>query len=418
MLKRPATLLIALLLSVTLAQTQLRLVEVITSPQRTELLQSLVDRFEAEHPDITVEIISLPWEQSFERLLTMTQGGEAPDVVEMPDKWIALYGATDQLLNLETYIDGWEYGSELSPRALEAGSLYQNELLEIPYGFYIRALFYNTSILEEAGVTPPTTLEEFMSVAEAVTNPAEGVYGYCLRGARGGFDSLNWLMTGMSGSADWFGTDGSSTFTGEGAVAGMQMFADLYQQGYAPPDSVNWGFNEIVSGFYSGTCAMLDQDPDTLGALQDRMDPEQYGVVPMPVGPSGQGFPKIGFAGWSIFDSSEHKDAAWDLVSFLSSPAVDLEWSKFVGTIPATTNIESDPYYSSDVFKAWFDTLQDPNYAFTFYPFQIPELGYFLDVFSVQEYQKMLLGEQDADTTAAAMAQYMEDAYRTWQEGQ
>jgi multiple sugar transport system substrate-binding protein len=87
-----------------------------------------------------------------------------------------------------------------------------------------------------------------------------------------------------------------------------------------------------------------------------------------------------------------------------------------VGTIPATTEIEADPYYTSDVFSAWFETLQSPNYAFTFYPFQIPELGYFLDVLSVQEYQRMLMGEQTADTTAAAMATYMEDAYQKWQE--
>jgi multiple sugar transport system substrate-binding protein len=315
-----------LLMSFSFAQTTtLRLVEVITSPQRTELLQSLVDRFEAANPGVQVEIISLPWEQSFERLLTMVQGGQAPDLAEMPDKWIALYGAMGQLEPLESYVQAWDNRDELSPRALEAGSLYQGQLLEIPYGFYMRALFYNTEILEQAGAEPPTTLEEFMAVAEATTNASEGTYGYCLRGARGGFDSAFWLMSAQNGSADWFHEDGSSTFTDEGAVQGLQMFADLYQNGWAPPDSVNWGFNEIVGGFYSGTCAMLDQDPDTLGALEGRMSPEQYGVVPMPVGPSGMGFPKIGFAGWSIFESSANKDAAWQLIAFLSSPEVNLE---------------------------------------------------------------------------------------------
>ena len=52
---------------------------------------------------------------------------------------------------------------------------------------------------------------------------------------------------------------------------GIQFLLDIYQKGYAPKDSVNWGFNEIVAGFYSGTCAMLDQDPDALiAALSDR----------------------------------------------------------------------------------------------------------------------------------------------------
>jgi multiple sugar transport system substrate-binding protein len=37
--------------------------------------------------------------------------------------------------------------------------------------------------------------------------------------------------------------------------------------GLAPKDSVNWGFNEVVAGFYSGVCAMLDKDPDALIAI-------------------------------------------------------------------------------------------------------------------------------------------------------
>ena len=30
---------------------------------------------------------------------------------------------------------------------------------------------------------------------------------------------------------------------------------------------MNWGFNEVVAGFYAGTCAMVDQDPDSLIAI-------------------------------------------------------------------------------------------------------------------------------------------------------
>lgn len=43
-------------------------------------------------------------------------------------------------------------------------------------------------------------------------------------------------------------------------MKGLTFVIDLYKNGYAPKDSVNWGFNEIVAGFYSSTCAFLDQD--------------------------------------------------------------------------------------------------------------------------------------------------------------
>ncbi len=83
---------------------------------------------------------------------------------------------------------------------------------------------------------------------------------------------------------------------------------DLYKNGLAPKDSVNWGFNETVAGFYSGTCAFLNQDPDALIAIAERMKPEDFGVAIMPKGPAGKTFPTIGFAGWSMMSGSQNKD--------------------------------------------------------------------------------------------------------------
>ncbi len=80
------------------AQT-ISLVEVITSPPRTEQLRAMVAEFEAANPGVTVEITSLPWGQAFERLATMVQGGNIPDVVEMPDRWLALYANSGALVD-------------------------------------------------------------------------------------------------------------------------------------------------------------------------------------------------------------------------------------------------------------------------------------------------------------------------------
>ena len=77
-----------------LADTTLKLVEVITSPERTETLKSIVADFEKANPGTHVEITSLPWGQAFEKFATMVSAGDTPDVVEMPDRWLALYAGT------------------------------------------------------------------------------------------------------------------------------------------------------------------------------------------------------------------------------------------------------------------------------------------------------------------------------------
>ena len=111
------------------------------------------------------------------------------------------------------------------------------------------------------------------------------------------------MMSGDKGSGAWFDDKGDSTFNQPDAVKGIQFLINMYQKGYAPKDSVNWGFNEIVAGFYSGSCAMLDQDPDALIAIAQRMEAKDFAVAPMPFGPSGKAFPTIGYAGWASFAS-------------------------------------------------------------------------------------------------------------------
>ena len=59
-----------------LADTTLKLVEVITSPERTETLKSIVKTFEDANPGTKVEIISLPWGQAFEKFATMVSAGD------------------------------------------------------------------------------------------------------------------------------------------------------------------------------------------------------------------------------------------------------------------------------------------------------------------------------------------------------
>ena len=49
----------------------------------------------------------------------------------------------------------------------------------IPYGFYLRAMFYNKKLFEEAGLDgPPETLDDFMASSKAISE-LDGKTGYC-----------------------------------------------------------------------------------------------------------------------------------------------------------------------------------------------------------------------------------------------
>jgi multiple sugar transport system substrate-binding protein len=410
-----AILLAAFAAAPAMAQVKLQLVEVITSPPRTELLKNQIAAFEKANPGVTVDVVSLPWGQAFEKMLTMVQGGQIPDVAEMPERWLALYAGRNQLESLEPWLAKWDETSQLTDRTLHFARAADGKAYEIPYGFYIRALFYNKALFKEAGIAgPPATMDDFMADAAKITALGGGKTGYCLRGSKGGFGGWYMSMAAENGTGDWWDAQGNSTFNQPGAVKGLQFLVDLYKKGYAPKDSINWAFNEVVAGFYSGSCAMLDQDPDALIAVADRMDAKDFAVAPMPVGPSGKAFPTLGYGGWAMFSASQHKEEAWKLIAWLSNAQSNLEWAKFVGVIPTHKGAERDPHFSTEQYAGWFTELNDPRYVLSPWPAHLEELGYFFDVMSVQTAQELLLGKRTPQDVADQWAKYLTDAQKKY----
>ncbi|MFC3075906.1 ABC transporter substrate-binding protein [Shinella pollutisoli] len=405
-----AALMSALMAGTALADTTLKLVEVITSPERTETLKSIVGKFEAANPGTKVEIISLPWGEAFQKFATMVSAGETPDVMEMPDTWLSLYANNGMLESLEPYLKEWDQTADLSDRALELGRDVKDTAYMLPYGFYLRAMFYNKKLLAEAGVSePPKTMDEFAKAARKVS-ALPGKSGYCLRGGPGGLNG--WVMFGasMAGSNEFFREDGTSTFNSEGWVKGLTWVIDLYKNGYAPKDSVNWGFNEIVAGFYSGTCAFLDQDPDALIAIAQHMDEADYGVTTMPKGPDGKTFPTIGYAGWSMFASSANKDLSWKLIAALEGKDGNVEWNKRTGALPALKSAADDPFYASPQFKGWFEELADKDAVPTVMPTHLEEFAFFKDSLVIKTSQQALLGDITPQELADQWADYLTKA--------
>lgn len=414
MWKRLFSTLLLVVFSAGFAQTTVRLAEVISSPERTEFLKSLLADFEAANPDIKVNLITVPWGQSFEKTLTMVQAGQEPDVIEMPEKWVSLYGQLDTLADLTPYLEASSASKNFTDLTWTGATLYNDTPYVVPYGFYVRALYYNKALFREAGIeNPPATYAEFEEVARTISQ-TPGKYGYCLRGGSGGYGVTIDFMTSFMGSDAWFDENGKSTFDSPGAIEGFETQVNLFKNGYAPPDSVNWDYGGVTAGFYSGTCAMFMNDPDAYSILRDNIaDPDDVGVAPQPLGPHGVSFPKVGFAGWSLFESSQNKDAAWRLIEFLTSPEVSLEWDKYLGgLVPIYDGVyETDPFYSDPARQAWATQLNDPRYHLELsYPFDLPEMGFLVDQLMVETTQEALLGMRTPAEVAHQWAEYLNEA--------
>ena len=67
-------------------------------------MKALYKKFQAEHPNITVEFQEVPAEESEKKLTTQVAGGNPPDAAYVDASNVGVFGPRKALVNLEDYI--------------------------------------------------------------------------------------------------------------------------------------------------------------------------------------------------------------------------------------------------------------------------------------------------------------------------
>ena len=250
-------------------------------------LEPLIAEFMEIHPGIRIEHIKVPWDQAHSKYLTAILGGAPPDVMTIPSWWVTEFRAMGALEDLGPWVRDWPHlqgYSEQVKRLTRATMAFDgDQVFGLPTEVAVRSMFYRTEWLDEQGLAPAETREEWRALLEKITDPSRQRYGYALRGARGGFWSWWAIAQEFAGSNAWFDEDHRCIINSPDHVAGLSYWNDLYQDGLAPPDSLNWGFNELVQGFWSGLCGTMEQDPEVVRTcLEHGLDEDRLAITVMP----------------------------------------------------------------------------------------------------------------------------------------
>ncbi|QOR72619.1 sugar ABC transporter substrate-binding protein [Ruania alkalisoli] len=139
-----------------------------------ENLDTIVEAFQAEHENITVEVTTLPYADYFTALQTDLAGGTVADVFDIEFANYASYQASGVLAPLED-VDTSVYQTSLAEAYATDGTQYA-----LPSSFSNVVLFYNKDLFDAAGLEYPTadwTWEDERAAAEALTDADAGVWG-------------------------------------------------------------------------------------------------------------------------------------------------------------------------------------------------------------------------------------------------
>lgn len=342
-------------------KTKVTMVTYLGNPTRDALIQELV----AQLDDIELEIISPPADQAPQKISAMLQAGEDIDIIEL-DSIPADHIANGFIEPLNSYVEGWEDWDSVSSFLKDQVASYDGNIYSIPYGVYERALFYRKDWFEERNMEVPKSWEDLYNAAVELTDPSQNRYGYSFRGGAGttGFMQMTLLSYADPDKIDistpFITKDGESVYEQPEAVEGLEFYKKLYEDG-SHPDSIAWGYPEMVEAFYSGVTAMLIQDPEVVATCEQYMEEGTWDVAPLPVGPRGKALFPAGFAGWGIAKNSKNKDAAWEIIRTLSSVEGNTTFCKKNGSIPIHTAAQEDPFFSEGYYACYIEMAANPD---------------------------------------------------------
>lgn len=376
--------------------------ETMTSPERTLVLEDAIKAYEADHPNVTIELVSPPYESAETKVASMLAAGQEVDIVEIRDNSVGAWINNGFLYKLDDLVADWDGKDQLVDAALLAGASMGDATFFIPQYLYVKALMVRTDILEKLGVTEmPATTDEFLAVCKQITDPAKGQYAFALRGIGSPCKTTDIMFAteipDLRLDNFYLTEDGTFFMDTEGGRKALANYLDLFQN-CCPPDSVNWGYNDQINGFVSGTTPFLVQDPDAVGSVSGSLSPDQYTAIPMPLGASGTRYLDYGFAGLAVAANSEHPAEAFDFVKYMISAEVNASICEFYGALPVNKGAyEASEMFELPVYKAWADEMADEHTVFTKFPLEDPRFTEYSSTVHLAAIQSYLLGQSTAE---------------------
>jgi len=314
-----------------------------------EVATQLLGAFERENPGLRVRVEQLPWSAAHEKLLTAFAGDATPDLAQMGNTWLPELVALDALEPLDASVRG---SREVDVADYDPGILDTNVIDERRYGvpWYVdtRLLFYRRDLLAQAGYdAPPRDWDEWVRMLVAVKQRV-GPERYALLLPLNEYEPMValWLQQGEPLLRDG-GRFGN--FRSPGFARTLRFYLSMYERHLAPPVAHNeianlW--NEFARGFFT----FYVSGPWQLGEFERRLPPElqsYWTTAPLP-GPTGPGASIAGGSSLAIFRRSPRKVAAWKLVEFFSRPAVQQQFYRLTGNLPARRSAWADPGLAQD----------------------------------------------------------------------
>ncbi|PJF48975.1 MAG: sugar ABC transporter substrate-binding protein [Chloroflexi bacterium] len=317
-----------------------------------DIVASLTRQFEAEHPNIKITFDAMPYDAMRDKILTSALAPSASyDVIIVDNPWMDEFARAGFLLPLDDYIaraPDYDFNDFVGP--LRDIGVVDGKVYGVPYYNYALGLIVRQDLFDNPDyqakfqqafgkpLQVPTTLEDYVAVGKFFKS--QGIFGAAMQPQRGYkiFEEWkNWLYAAGGNLLD---AAGNVIIDNAAAQQALEMYIDMYKNA-APPNSVNWGFDEALRSMSSGESATMLSYNWMLPTLNKSDGPagELAGKFALHEVPGGKAV--LGAWHWAIPKNTASADAAWTYIAWITSKAIDKQ-RVIAGGAPTRVSVMQD----------------------------------------------------------------------------
>jgi multiple sugar transport system substrate-binding protein len=326
-----------------------------TSQSEQAGLAEVLKLFTAAHPDVTVTPENIPNPEFMAKITAAVVSGSRPDVTMVASERFQDLLAMGALSDLTERIAGWERRADFDDKRFDSITE-DGKTYGVPGFAFVDWMYYRKDWFEEAGITPPTTMEEFRQAAIKLTDPAKGRFGFGLRGGSGGQNYIVNVMEAFGSPVK--AEDGTIGLNRDGVVAALDFYSGLLIKDKAvPPSAANDGFQQVISGFQTGQTAMIWHHTGSYQDIASKLKPGvEFGTLAMPAGPAKR-VARLAYA-YNCITKDQNADAAWEWIKFWGEPDAAVAFLEKTGYFPASNVAAADNRIGgNEMYKAATETL-------------------------------------------------------------
>lgn len=225
-----------------------------TEKERQDNINSMIEKFEKDNKNIDVKLVPVEEDALNTKVVTLARAKKLPAVIEVSQDYAKVMDQQELTDNksasevIKSVGEDNYYKGALKLVRGEDGK----DFIAAPISGWVQGIWYNKTVLEEAGFSAPESWDDILKIAKHFTDTANKKYGIALPTVDGTFSEQAFSQFALSNGANVLDKDGKVTIDTKKMKEALEFYKELYQ--YALPGSNDT--TEVNDAFMNGTAPM------------------------------------------------------------------------------------------------------------------------------------------------------------------